>query len=169
MPRSKGGDRGFSLVEIVLALGIVSFCLLALYGLLPMGYKNAQDSRRETRAAFIAEQVVSDLRTSTFNNAAVLLSDANNNLRVSLPLDLGTTDDHFFGCDSENRLTGEVTSAEYNSGVTDGNVEFLSQIKIETTTFKDLSRVLVEVSAPPNVPLSARQRYSFVTFITKRQ
>ncbi len=49
----KNSPRAFSLVEVTLALGIVSFALLAILGLLPVGLKSAQDSSEQARATDI--------------------------------------------------------------------------------------------------------------------
>ncbi len=53
----------FSLVEIVLALGIVSFAIVGIMGLFPVAMRSALESQRETRAAQIAQQIFSDLRS----------------------------------------------------------------------------------------------------------
>lgn len=54
----------FSLVEIVLAIGIVAFALMAVVGLLPVGLRLAGDSEDETRAANILNAVVADRRAT---------------------------------------------------------------------------------------------------------
>lgn len=48
---------GFSLVEVTLALGIVSFCLVAIVGLLPVGLQTAKASREHAAAAASVEQI----------------------------------------------------------------------------------------------------------------
>jgi len=48
----KGGNRhGFSLVEVVIAIGIVSFAVLAIMGLLPTGLKTVKNSNEQAAAA----------------------------------------------------------------------------------------------------------------------
>jgi uncharacterized protein (TIGR02598 family) len=51
----------FSLVEVVLALGVASFALLAIIGMLPIGANTQQDSMRETIAANIGTAIINDL------------------------------------------------------------------------------------------------------------
>src|SRR5437879_5738029 len=53
---------GFSLVEIVLALGVAAFCLIAVMGMLPVGIKTQQASVNQTKANAIISQVAADLR-----------------------------------------------------------------------------------------------------------
>ena len=56
---------GFSLVEVVLSLGIVVFCLTALTGLLIVGISGNKASGSETAATTILAGVVADLRTTS--------------------------------------------------------------------------------------------------------
>jgi type II secretory pathway pseudopilin PulG len=54
-------SRGaFSLVEVVLALGIVSFAVLLILGLLPIGLQSTRDSLDETEALNVISQIVAD-------------------------------------------------------------------------------------------------------------
>ena len=53
---------GFSLVEVALALGIASFGLLALFGLLPVGISSNHASIEQTNATNIATAIIADLR-----------------------------------------------------------------------------------------------------------
>jgi len=63
---------GFSLIEIVLALGIISFALVGIMGLFPVAMKSAQESQRETRATMLARQIFSDLASMTSTNTFIL-------------------------------------------------------------------------------------------------
>jgi uncharacterized protein (TIGR02598 family) len=55
---------GFSLVEVTLALGVAAFCLLAVFGLLPIGLKTQQTAIEQTAAIRIVSAAVSDLRST---------------------------------------------------------------------------------------------------------
>lgn len=54
----------FSMVEVVLALGLAAFCLVAVLALLPAGINSNQNAIQQTTAATLARAVVSDLRTT---------------------------------------------------------------------------------------------------------
>ncbi len=56
--------HGFSLVEVVLSLGVVSFALLTVVALLPIGLNLNHISDQETRAACILTTLESDLRNT---------------------------------------------------------------------------------------------------------
>jgi uncharacterized protein (TIGR02598 family) len=59
--RSAGG---FSLIEIVLALGVGSFCLIAVFGLLPIGIQTNRNATSQTAATGALASVISDLRAT---------------------------------------------------------------------------------------------------------
>jgi len=59
----------FSLVEIALALGICSFCLLVLLGLLGTGIASSRTSTNETLAINLMNQVVDDLQAAAAGQA----------------------------------------------------------------------------------------------------
>jgi len=55
---------GISLVEVTLALAIAGFCLLTLFGLLPVGIQTNQNSVSQMAAASIVASIVADLRAT---------------------------------------------------------------------------------------------------------
>jgi uncharacterized protein (TIGR02598 family) len=55
---------GFSLVEVTLALGVAAFCLIAIFGLLPLGVQSNQNTISQTAAASVLSSVVADLRAT---------------------------------------------------------------------------------------------------------
>lgn len=57
--------RGFSLVEVVLALGLVSFCLLAVTGLLPTGLRSVQNANEESAATNALNRIGLAIRNAT--------------------------------------------------------------------------------------------------------
>jgi uncharacterized protein (TIGR02598 family) len=88
---------GFSLIEVTLALGVAAFCLIALFGLLPLGIQTNQSSISQTAAASVLSSVVADLRATpkisltsaqyniTFGTAKVLYFDGDG--RAGTPTD----------------------------------------------------------------------------------
>src|SRR5438876_4585783 len=57
--------HGFSLVEVTLALGIAAFCLLAVFGLMPIGVQTNRNTTSQSAAANIIAAVVADLRAAS--------------------------------------------------------------------------------------------------------
>ncbi|HWL50921.1 MAG TPA: hypothetical protein VNQ90_00695 [Chthoniobacteraceae bacterium] len=54
--------RGFSLVEVTLALGIASFCLIAILGLIPVGLNSTQTAMEQTQATNIISNIIADMK-----------------------------------------------------------------------------------------------------------
>jgi uncharacterized protein (TIGR02598 family) len=52
----------FSLVELTLAIGIAAFCLIAVFGLMPIGVQTNRNATSQTAATAILSDVVADLR-----------------------------------------------------------------------------------------------------------
>jgi uncharacterized protein (TIGR02598 family) len=63
-----GGRAGFTLVEVVLALGVTTFCLLTMVGLLAVGISTNKTTVQQSIAANIAGAVMADLRATPLNN-----------------------------------------------------------------------------------------------------
>lgn len=57
----------FSLVEVTIALGIVSFCLVPLLGLLPVGLKSVKNAHEESAAANVLNGLSSAIRDANRN------------------------------------------------------------------------------------------------------
>jgi uncharacterized protein (TIGR02598 family) len=58
----------FSLVEVTLALGVAAFCLIAVFGLMPVGVQTNRNATSQTRATNIMAAVMADLRATSRAN-----------------------------------------------------------------------------------------------------
>jgi uncharacterized protein (TIGR02598 family) len=74
MKRNLTAKRGFSLVEVAMALAIAAFCLLTLMGLLSLGVHNYQQSGSRTTMVNLSTAVVQDLQAAPANSTANSLS-----------------------------------------------------------------------------------------------
>ena len=63
------GTSAFSLVEVTLALGIAAFCLIAVFGLMPVGVQTNRNATSQTAGTNIIAAVVADLRATTTANS----------------------------------------------------------------------------------------------------
>ena len=73
MIRRSTAGRGFSLIEVLLALGLASFALMSLLVLLPVGMKTNQTSVEEARADDLLSVIEADLRNSSTPTGKSLL------------------------------------------------------------------------------------------------
>lgn len=61
-------DRGFTLIEVLIALAVLSVALIALAGMFPTGYRQVVDAGRMTVAVSTARQILEDVRLVPFAN-----------------------------------------------------------------------------------------------------
>lgn len=65
-PPSRAPQRGFSLVEVAIAIGIVSFAFVGLFALLPVGMGISREAMETSISTQIAQRIVSDLTETEF-------------------------------------------------------------------------------------------------------
>ena len=85
---------GFSLVELTLALGIAAFCLIAVFGLMPVCIQTNRNATSQSAATNIIASVIADMRATTsstspqygitFGTPATLYFDAAGQFTTSL-------------------------------------------------------------------------------------
>jgi type II secretory pathway pseudopilin PulG len=54
----------FSLVELTLAIGVAAFCLIAVFGLMPIGVQTNRNATSQTAATNLMAAVLADLRAT---------------------------------------------------------------------------------------------------------
>ena len=150
---------GFSLVEVVIALGIVSFAVLAIVGMMPMALKSAQESMRETDATLIAQRIFAELKTGSGGNRTVI-KDTNTNSQT-ISLSANSTNNLAFTQDGIPQAFFLSTNSPQ-----DAFYDFYAQISVLTNTgVANLSRVQIDIAAPAAAPAAARTTNSFTTLI----
>ena len=60
----KRSTSAFSLVELTLAIGIAAFCLIAVFGLMPVGVQTNRNATSQTAATSILSDVIADMRAT---------------------------------------------------------------------------------------------------------
>jgi uncharacterized protein (TIGR02598 family) len=74
----RGKTRGFSLAEVVIALGVITIGFVAVLAVLPASLQTGHSAQDETRAGHIAQSIFANLvaqAPSQFNSVRFLLSD----------------------------------------------------------------------------------------------
>ena len=74
---------GFSLIEVTLAIGIAAFCLIAVFGLIPVAAVTNRNAISQTTATNLMGIVLSDLRATPRTN--------NSSLQFAIPFGTSTT------------------------------------------------------------------------------
>jgi uncharacterized protein (TIGR02598 family) len=73
-----GRRRGFSLVEAVFSIGVMSFGFLSLAPLLALGLTSARDARENRATALIATTLIEEARQGTLVPGGLYLDSAGN-------------------------------------------------------------------------------------------
>src|SRR5438128_2540923 len=102
--------QAFSLVELTLALGVAAFCLLAVFGLMPIGVQTNRNATSQTRATNIIAALTADLR-ATPKTAGTWTGTSS---QFCIPLGPSTT--LYF--DSEGRCSSDLAGSTSPCGVT---------------------------------------------------
>jgi type II secretory pathway pseudopilin PulG len=71
--RKLSAATAFSLVEVTLAMGIAAFCLIAVFGLMPVSVQTNRNATSQTAATNIIAAVVADLRATPRANTTSTL------------------------------------------------------------------------------------------------
>jgi len=69
MTAQSPSHRGFSLIEVTLAVSVIAFALVSLLGLVPLGLTNSRACQSETRAAELAHTVFATIAAEPFTAA----------------------------------------------------------------------------------------------------
>ena len=62
-------NSAFSLVEVTLALGVAAFCLIAVFGLIPVSMQTNRNATSQTASTSIIASVVADLQATPTANS----------------------------------------------------------------------------------------------------
>ncbi|MGB8355437.1 MAG: Verru_Chthon cassette protein B [Chthoniobacteraceae bacterium] len=157
-PSGHASSRGFSLVEITMALGIVSCAMLVIVGLLPVGLQSMQDSAVQYGISTLSQQISSELQEKPFTGSGVD------------PLALSGTTNYYTreGMLTTGTDTG-MNSYPYFAATFTTSGTATSNIPGATTTYpQNLQLVTVKVSYPYQAPANSQQT-NVLSFLVARQ
>jgi uncharacterized protein (TIGR02598 family) len=84
MRRHRKNAHGFSLVEVVIALGLFSFCIVAITGLFSVGLRSTRSVANESLAANIAASVYGGWEIQRSADADLVIPEILTNKRISV-------------------------------------------------------------------------------------
>ncbi|MEI8234658.1 MAG: hypothetical protein WCH57_08230 [Verrucomicrobiota bacterium] len=102
---------GFSLAEVVAALGIATFALMTIVGLLPTSINTTRDAVQCTEAAQVASAIACDLRSSAQGASAATTGTS---AIYRIPLQSGT---YPLFLDNVGNTTADATSARFRAQI----------------------------------------------------
>jgi len=152
----------FSLVEVTLALGVAAFCLVAVFGLLPVGLRTNQAAVEQTVANGILSAVAADLRatppTSPPGQAVPQGSPAPNRFNIAIPANPVAT------APAPTTLYFSAAGQPSTLQTTDSRYRLVAAFLPNGTNAKAATFVSLQVSWPAAAPV-ANPSGSVQTFI----
>jgi uncharacterized protein (TIGR02598 family) len=140
-PRNKS-RAGFSLVEVVIALGVTAFCLISILGLIFAGLQGTQQTSEQTGAVGIATDVIADLKATPTQG-----TPTSPNFGITIPTTATTTPMTFF---IESDGSASSTAASPNFAKTpDQNARYRVSLGFpQSTTGRSATPVRVMITWP---------------------
>ncbi len=155
MNRLRVAVTGFSLIEIVVALGIVSFAVVGIMGLIPVAMKSALESQRETRATLIAQQIFSDLVAASGTNAFLAIGTNISDVTSRLSVNLAASNVFQVGYGPDGLPVGQ--------GNTNGAVYVADVSLSPNQPVTGVTKIQTVISTPAAAAQSLRSQYVFVS------
>lgn len=161
------GTAGFSLAEVTLALGVVSFSLVGIMALFPAAIKSARDSQYETQAVAIERRILADLQSSTSPTNALLVTGTNLLSTASrLTLNMSNNYTKVIGYNESGESIGTIDSGAFSNAIPVENWVYATKLSLQTNGLpQGLTRVDILVSVPASAPLTNRTQFPFVTIL----
>jgi uncharacterized protein (TIGR02598 family) len=173
VPVAASSRGAFSLVEVVLALGIISFAIVAILGVFPLGLQTGHSSEDDTRSTQIAQNVLNAMASQSQQNFTnIVLPYPSPPLAINLASSSTspTAPAAFFYADNDGQISGSATNATYSiSIITDNFITTASPAPFDSgfankVTVRIVSPPLATASATPNPGQTAQD---YVRVISK--
>jgi hypothetical protein len=160
----------FSLVEVVLALGVVSFAIVAILGVFPVGLSLGHSAQDETRAPQIAQSIFGALAAQNLKrvggqpeldgNGHLQLNNAARIPSVAGPIDLTSSADVLIYARNDGTLSDSDAGATYAITIRLNNAPAGFEPSFA-------NQVTVSIGWPALAPVAARTTRDFVRIISK--
>ncbi len=106
MKTARGSTGGFSLIEVVMALGLLGFCIVSLLGLFSVGLQSNTASSAETVVASLLTAISSDLAATPTTSPPT--AQTSPQFKIPVPTSGTVTNTLFFS--SNGALSGAINA-----------------------------------------------------------
>jgi len=175
---SESAAGGFSLVEVVIAIGIFAFVIVGIVGLFPAALRIRSESALDTRSVMIAQQLMASVDTApSLSNVTVPTgaytgnpaTTTTNILDTNRPIVLGyasrTTFPYYYYKDNPNSSWTNAGGADSQMAASAGNeITTLARITATTNNLTNLAQITIEVRSPAALPLTNSRVVTFTTY-----
>jgi Tfp pilus assembly protein PilV len=178
-PCPKSPASAFSLVEVVIAIGIFAFVIVGIVGLFPAALRIRAESSLDTRSAMIAQQIMAAVDTSPSLTNVVIptgtyvgnpATKTNNLLSASFPTVLGyqalSTLPYWIYQTSPNASWSNVAAGdtEVANSTRQNSIDTMVRVTASTNNLSNnLAQITVEVRSPAALAASNSRIVTFTT------
>ncbi len=143
---------GFSLVEVVIALGVTTFCVLTLMALLAVGINTDKTTVQRSLAANIADAAMADLRVTPLSNQSYVPTESlySPRFRFVLPATSTGTQTIYVATDGTplTAVNANLSTASLSSGAGTFRVSISGPQRPSGTAQRTASPVYILVTWP---------------------
>jgi len=147
-------EAGFSLVEVTIAMGVIAFAFISVFGLIPTGLNAFHQAIDTSIGSQIAQKVINDAEQTDFST----LTDSTN-LPVTLPANYSFQGPavngpaiRYFDEQGDELLSSQVSRAVYQvrTRITPATVTpYFATGQSSTATDVDLATVTIQIASNP--------------------
>jgi uncharacterized protein (TIGR02598 family) len=156
-----GKRRGFSLAEVVIALGVITVGIVAVLAVFPAALQTGHSAQDETRAAHIAQSIFGSLvaqAPSQFSGVQFLLSDG---VTRSPSINLTTSSSYTLYAGNDGQVINSVANATYAITI------YTNNAVAGFTDPASANAVTVRVAWPANAPAANQTFRDYVRIVSK--
>ena len=135
--------RGFSLLELVISLGVLTGAIACLLSVLPLAVKTKNDTAQLTAAALLADNL--------FNEIKVRAIPANR---------------EYFSADAQGNLTGTISTDAFHAGAASAAFVIAIGANHDTPEHPDLTTLTITIEWPGAAPRGRRSSRTFATLLS---
>jgi uncharacterized protein (TIGR02598 family) len=165
--------RGFSLVEVVLALGIISFAIVAILGAFPLALQTSHSSQDDARATQIAQNVLNAMASQSqqnFTNIVLPYPSAPAAINLASSSTSSTAPAAFLYADNDGQISGSATNATYSISIITDDFSTATSPALFDSGFAN--KVTIRIVSPPlasasSTPSSGQTAQDYVRVISK--
>ena len=163
--RYRTARDGFSLMEVVIAVGVLAVAIPVVMAMLVAGTRSSRVATDETQAALIARSVMQEIRAARDGQGALVEG------ALGWPEFPSGAERLVFSVDAGGEMLAELGTGDYESGLRDGEVQYLVSVMgtrqpLEGRPDVDvLSKVVVSVETPPGARPDDRRKFEFVQLV----
>ncbi len=175
---SASASGGFSLVEVVIAIGIFAFVIVGIVGLFPAALRIRSESALDTRSVMIAQQIMAAIDTApSLSNVTVPTgayignpaTTTTNILNTNSPIVLGyasrTTFPYYYYKDNPNASWTNAGGADAQIAASAANeITSLARVTATTNNLTNLAQITIQVRSPASLPLTNSRVVTFTTY-----